>query len=198
MWLQNNLMLCRNQTKCSFKTWPWISSSPTFKNQKWLQHYRAVVLDLQYNTCWGVNFIAQLTYSVSPLINDRSRASDTAANSCFSSHDCKTRLDLSDLSVIQICRWRTQRAICVRVIHFESHIKRTVFTRQFPWLWDRAFLWAVKLSGSHAVEKLKCGSTSKWNSGMCGTLRQQGSVGLRICYDLRGFLTVQQHTCTLE
>lgn len=39
--------------------------------------------------------------------------------------------------------------------HFRSLIKSTVFTQQFPWLCDRAFLWAVKLSGSLTVETLK-------------------------------------------
>lgn len=36
--------------------------------------------------------------------------------------------------------------------HFGSHIKKTVFTQQFPWLGEQAFLWAVKLSGWLTVE----------------------------------------------
>lgn len=54
----------------------------------------------------------------------------------------------------------------------------------------------VALSGNGEV-----GSTSKWNNVMCARPRQQGSVGLLIYPDLRGFLavTIQQpslkYTC---
>lgn len=68
--------------------------------------------------------------------------SDTESSSCISSHDCESRFTDDKSSVV--CEF-----------HFGSCIKRTVFAQQFPWLWDRTFLWAVKLSGSLTVETLK-------------------------------------------
>lgn len=144
-------------------------------------------------------------YCLSPesVLNDRNRfvcrctyytwASNTAASSCFSSHDCKTRLDLqssrfTDDKPSKWCVW-----ISFWVLYKEDSVRTAV-----PMIMRPGFSMSCEIIWMAHSGKHRSGSTSKWNSGMCGRLHQQGSVGLHICSDLRGFLTVtaQQYTCT--
>lgn len=148
--------------------------------------------------CIGLQYIIQVLILLYPpmvlwIMNDRSRFACRCTyytwgfwyiNHKF--HDCRS--PRCSLPVLQM----TNPGSAVCEFHFGSSIKRTVFAQQFPWLWDQAFLWAVKLSGSLTVETLKWEHIQMKQWDMC----QQGSVGLRICSDLRGFLTVRQHSLT--
>ncbi len=112
----------------------------------------------------SVNFIASITYTVYPPSQSwmtktgfvcrckfYTWASDTAASSCA----LVPMIVRADLICGLPDSQMTEPASDVCGFHFGSHIKRTVFAQQFPWLWDWVFLWAVKLSGSLTVETLK-------------------------------------------